>query len=185
MHATRCLREEHQLILKVLNSFEVVLARSDESGTISREEFEPFVEFFRGYADRCHHCKEEDRLFPCMEACGVVRDGGPIGVMLTEHQQCRMHIRTIAEHLDDADAGDTVARELVMEHGLMFHGLLTGHINKEDAFLFTMADQLIQNDDLATLALSYDQAEAEPGYDETITTCRRIARRLIERYDKP
>jgi hemerythrin-like domain-containing protein len=105
--------------------------------------------------------------------------------MLTEHKQCRMHIRTIAEHLDDANMGDTVARELVMEHGLMFHGLLTEHIHKEDSFLFTMADQLIRDDDLASLALSYDKAEAEPGYDETITNCRRIAQRLIERYDKP
>jgi hemerythrin-like domain-containing protein len=70
------------VILKVLDCFDLALQQARAGGTASREVFEPFLEFFRGFADKCHHCKEEDRLFPCMEARGIPREGGPIGVML-------------------------------------------------------------------------------------------------------
>mgnify|MGYP000753666721 CR=1 FL=1 len=42
------------------------------------------VDFFRMFADRCHHAKEENHLFPAMEAKGMPREGGPTGVMLYE-----------------------------------------------------------------------------------------------------
>ena len=71
MDTTRCLREEHALILKVLDCFEIALDRARRDGRVSSQVFDPFVEFFRGFADRCHHCKEEDRLFPCLERCGM------------------------------------------------------------------------------------------------------------------
>ncbi len=86
MEATRCLRDEHQVILRVLDRFEIALALSEESGEVPRATYQPFLEFFRGFADLCHHCKEEDRLFPVLEKNGVPREGGPIGVMLYEHQ---------------------------------------------------------------------------------------------------
>jgi hemerythrin-like domain-containing protein len=38
------------------------------------------------YADRQHHVKEEDLLFLELEKKGMPRDGGPVGVMLMEHQ---------------------------------------------------------------------------------------------------
>ncbi len=102
MHPTECLRNEHQIILIVLSCFEIALARARQSGCVQQVEFEPFVEFFRGFADKCHHCKEEDRLFPCLERKGIPREGGPIGVMLYEHEQARKHVRTIAGTLGRA-----------------------------------------------------------------------------------
>jgi hypothetical protein len=119
------------VILKVLDCFDIALQRARTSGAVSREVFEPFVDFFRGFADKCHHCKEEDRLFPCLEEKGIPREGGPIGVMLLEHQQGRQRVRTIADELESADAGDAVAIEAVLDQGQKFLELLRGHIDKK------------------------------------------------------
>jgi hemerythrin-like domain-containing protein len=177
--ATRCLRDEHQVILKVLGCFDQVLQRARATGTVSRDAFGPFLEFFRGFADACHHCKEEDRLFPCLEARGVPREGGPIGVMLLEHEQGRRRVRAMAEELDAADGGDRVSAERVLDQGQQFLELLRAHIAKEDNVLFNMADHLVEGDDLARLNEGYAAAEGEPGYQSTFGHCRDIADRLI------
>jgi hemerythrin-like domain-containing protein len=180
--ATRCLRDEHQVILRVLDCFDEVLQKGRSSGRVSREAFEPFLEFFRGFADRCHHCKEEDRLFPCLEARGVPREGGPIGVMLREHEQGRRRVRAMAEEIEAADGGDAVSTERVLEQGQQFLELLRAHIAKEDNVLFNMADQLVQGEELSRLSEGYEAAANETGYRSTFDRCRGIADRLVRDY---
>jgi hemerythrin-like domain-containing protein len=71
--------------------------------------FRQGVDFVRNFADRCHHAKEEENLFPRMEARGVPRDGGPIGVMLFEHEEGRAYVRAIAGAIDDYEADGIAA----------------------------------------------------------------------------
>jgi len=94
------LKEEHQGILLMLRILEKVAAKLEAEEKVERNHLERIVEFFRVFADKCHHGKEEDLLFPAMEKAGVPKEGGPIGVMLAEHQQGRGHIRGMAEALE-------------------------------------------------------------------------------------
>ncbi|MCP3962537.1 MAG: hypothetical protein GY719_32250 [bacterium] len=178
MKATRCLREEHQVILRVLDGFEIALKRSGEKGEATRETYGPFLEFFRGFADRCHHCKEEDRLFPVLEKNGVPREGGPIGVMLYEHKLGRALVAEMTGCLDAADAGEAGGVRTLLEKGGEFLEMLRAHITKEDHVLFEMADQLTRGDDLAALLADYSDAESEPEYCATYARCSRLAERL-------
>lgn len=178
MEATRNLREEHRLILQVLDSFETVLEEARTAGRVARAGWEPFVEFFQGFADRCHHCKEEGHLFPCLEQCGIPREGGPIGVMLYEHEQGRRLVRAIAERLDAADRGDGGAVQAVISNGQQFLDLLRNHISKEDQVLFNIADQVVQGPRLAGLTKEYRAAEADSAYCATVARCRDIAEKL-------
>ncbi len=182
MNATQCLRDEHQVILKVIACFEIALRKARESGVVKREVFEPFVEFFRGFADTCHHCKEEDHLFPCLQRKGLPRDGGPIGVMVQEHAVARMRVSMIAQELPAAAAGDPVSKQTVLDHGQKFIELMRGHIDKEDHCLFGMADEMIRDADLVALSEAYQSTETEPGYRSTLEHCRIVADRLVERY---
>ena len=185
MEATKCLRDEHQVILRVLDCLEIALRRSHETGQVKRDVYGPFVEFFRGFADKCHHCKEEDRLFPRMEQSGIPREGGPIGVMVSEHQQGRLHVRTIAENLDAADRGEQTAMQTVLEHGDQYLNLLRSHIDKEDHCLFGMAEQVVRDADLTALVQAYRDAESETDYRDTFSRCRAIAEQLADTYNVP
>ncbi len=183
MDATKCLRDEHQVILRVLDCLEIALRNSRDSGKVTREVYGPFVEFFRGFADKCHHCKEEDRLFPRMEKGGIPHDGGPIGVMLLEHEQGRKHVRTIAANLDAADGGDNGAGQTILENGKEFLDMLRNHIDKEDHCLFGMAEQVVQGAELESLKQAYAEAESDAGYQSTFDRCRAIAEQLTETYN--
>ena len=151
METTHSLREEHKVILRILDCFEVALANSRKSGQASAKVFAPFVEFFTGFADRCHHCKEEDRLFPQLEKHGIPRDGGPIGCKLHDHTLARAHVKAISEAIAAADAGDENGVHQIVTEGEAFIDLLRSHIAKEDNVLFEMADQVVQGSSLIQL----------------------------------
>lgn len=180
MDTTRCLREEHQVILKVLDCFDIVLRQARREGAVPASTFSPFLEFFRDFADRCHHCKEEDRLFPCLERCGMQRDSGPLAVMMDEHRQGRAHVRAMFEALPAADQGDQTAILTLLSEGGSFLELLRHHIAKEDHVLFELADQLI--DAPGSVQLSGAYAEADADAQAMLARCRATAADLCAQY---
>jgi len=185
MLATRCLHDEHMIILGVLDCLETALSSADADGRAAREDFEPFLTFFRQFADGCHHIKEEDRLFPIMEDCGIGRDGGPIGVMIHEHEVGRAAVKRMDENLDRAATGDREALTAVIGSGREFLDMLRTHIDKEEHCLFPMAEQAVQGPNLERLMESYRAAEADPAYQEAYSRCTSIARELKERWLAP
>jgi len=181
-HPTRTLREEHEVILKVLDCFEIALRTAGGKRVVTRAEFGPFVDFFRDFADRCHHCKEEDRLFPCLERCGMSREHGPIAVMLHEHELGRAHVRAIAEALPSANEGDAAAVDLVLREGGAFIELLRSHILKENEVLFQMADGMIPDPERAVLADEYAKADGQKENRISLIQCRESAVDLCANY---
>jgi len=89
MTPTDLLREEHRVILRALDLVETA-ARGLTAGTVLPEVWWlEIIAWLRGFADRNHHAKEETSLFPAMVKAGVPSMGGPIGVMLEEHERGR------------------------------------------------------------------------------------------------
>jgi len=101
------------------------------------------LDFFKGFVDRCHHSKEEDVLFPELERRGVSRQGGPIGVMLSEHEQGRGHVRELDASLGRLRDGDAGAAASIRELAVAYRHLLQQHIDKENHILFPLADRLL------------------------------------------
>ena len=156
MHeATKVLREEHEVILRVLDATEAT-ANAIESGTEPQAQFlSDVVEFLRSYADRQHHGKEEDLLFPELEKKGMPRNGGPVGMMLMEHQFGRSHIARMAEAATAYAGGDRAAAATWADASLDYVALLREHIAKENQILFVMAERLLSADDQARLFVEF------------------------------
>lgn len=143
MEATKVLMEEHQVIEQVLNSLKVGVHRLEGDQAIHPEFFLLAADFIGGFADGCHHKKEEGVLFPAMEAAGVLRNGGPIGVMLAEHEETRGLARTMRESAERLKAGDASAKEDIRRSALAYIAVLQQHIHKENNILFPMADRIL------------------------------------------
>ncbi len=161
MRPTETLMHEHQIILMVLDAAEREVRRMQETGTVRAERLEQMVDFFRNFADRCHHAKEEKLLFVRMTERGMPREAGPIAVMLYEHDLGRGHVRAVAEALPRAAAGEPAAREAIRSHLTEYIGLLRDHIYKEDHILYPMADQILLPDDQRDLEAAFERVERE------------------------
>ncbi len=181
MSATKCLRDEHEIILGMIDCFEPALIQL-EAGEISNDDLLAFVDFFQGFADMCHHCKEEDQLFPTLEQQGIPRNGGPIGVMLQEHSVARRLTQAMFEKLDAHIGGDESAMEDFVDHGRQYIDLMRGHIGKENPILFGMADQVVHGEALDALNKAYEQVASGDDYCETMKRCVATADRFLDIY---
>ncbi|MDT8340695.1 MAG: hemerythrin domain-containing protein [Longimicrobiales bacterium] len=152
--ATEVLRDEHQWILAVADALERLLGAPPRE--MDFDAVERCVTFIRLFADACHHGKEEDLLFPALEACGLPRDSGPIAVMLHEHRLGREAAAAMARALPGARGGDADDHRRLAHAGRGYIDLIRGHIGKEDHVLFGMADQVVTGSRLTRLCAAYD-----------------------------
>jgi len=158
---TDILKHEHQIILLVLDAAEQEVRQIQSTGKVRTEKVDKMLDFFRNFADRCHHAKEEDLLFVKMQERGIPVAGGPIAVMLHEHNEGRQRVKAVAEALPRAASGDASAIASVTDNLSAYVQLLRAHIGKEDNILYPMADRVFTPEDQQALAAEFDRVEAE------------------------
>ena len=159
--ATQVLMDEHRGIEKMLTAMEQSLPRLEAGDGSVVPLFEQGVDFLSHFADQCHHHKEEKVLFPLLAKKGIPVEGGPVGVMLHEHEQGRGYIRGMKEAIERYRSGDASAlRDLAAAAG-GYIALLRTHIFKEDNVLFQMADRILSPEEQGKLIETFDQVETE------------------------
>jgi hemerythrin-like domain-containing protein len=161
MKATEDLIDEHAAVLVALKILDKVAAAIEAGKGDAPGHLEQLLDFFKGFVDRCHHGKEEDVLFPELERLGVGREGGPIGVMLSDHKAGRSHVRALAENLERLRRGEGGATAGIAEHARAYHDMLQAHISRENNVLFPMADRIVSESAAARLAEEFDVIERD------------------------
>lgn len=159
--ATEILRQEHDAILRMLDATEEVARRLGNRESVEPQILDHLLEFFRLFADRCHHGKEEDLLFPLLEKKGMPRGGGPIGVMLMEHDHGRGLVARMATAGKEFAAGELQAGPRWAAAAADYVALLREHIAKENGVLFVMAERMLTPAEQQELALAFDRNETE------------------------
>jgi hemerythrin-like domain-containing protein len=179
MRATDILMDEHRVIEQVLCCLENLVNRYEAGGTFDSTSARQALDFFRQFADRCHHGKEERHLFPLLEARGFARQGGPTGVMLHEHEEGRRLLAAMAKAVEHDGPSEFVP------HARAYVRLLREHIRKEDQCLFPMAAGILSGSDAELLAQRFEHAEnAEMGAG-THEQYLQLANDLAERLNVP
>jgi hemerythrin-like domain-containing protein len=95
------------------------------------------VDFYRMYADKCHHGKEEDILFRQLEK----KDMSPehknlMEELLSEHVQGRKIVSRLADAADKISKGDLFSSQEALACLQELVALYTAHISKEDHKFF-------------------------------------------------
>ncbi len=147
---TEMLRHEHEVILRALAVLEVIGHRLEAGETVDRKALGWLRDFFGTFADKCHHGKEEQHLFPAMERHGIPQEGGPLGVMLREHEEGRALVRAMAQD-DDRQVAEAIRG---------YVGLLRAHIDKENEVLFPLAEGVLTGEEQKGLVDAFQAIEA-------------------------
>jgi hemerythrin-like domain-containing protein len=182
--AIEVLMGEHRLIEQVLGSLESCATAVEEGLALQRKVVADYATFFRGFADACHHGKEEDILFERMMGRGLPRETGPLAVMFAEHRAGRQHVsalRGVAE--GEGSLCAPLESQVVMENAADFVLLLRTHIQKEDRILYPMALRLLTSPELDAMEAEFEafdrQMKGDGGYDRlrdlAAALCREFA----------
>ncbi len=180
MKPTEVLKEEHRVIERVLAVLERAASRLEQGEDVPVDLFPKAVEFIRGFADHCHHGKEEGFLFPLLERQGIPREGGPVGVMLFEHEEGRRWVRLMEEAGIRYRRGEAEARRDLIQAARGYSELLRGHIEKEDHVLFRMADRVLTEKDQTELLERFEAVEREEMGEGAHAHFLHLARELQE-----
>jgi hemerythrin-like domain-containing protein len=154
---------DHEVISEVLDSLETVMERDVRLGAFATSFYDLALTFLADFADRSHHGKEEECLFPLLEEHGIPRAGGPIGCLLGEHEIGRDCVRAARAALEGARRGDAGARAIVHERIREYVDLLREHILKENEVLFAMAERVMPLDAMDELARRFEALEKAQG----------------------
>lgn len=119
--------------------------------------------YLTGYVEACHNKKEEDHLFPLAEKRGIPRDGGPLAVMLMEHEQSRTLGALFREQAEAylATPGSDAA-ELKATY-LQYIDLLKNHYWKENDILYPAAQRVFSDADAQAVVAGIEAVEASIG----------------------
>lgn len=121
-----------------------------------------FVAFFRLYADRYHHAREEDVLFPALVSeLQLPGDRGPVAAIRGDHERMRAMFGELAALLGGPlDAPDAPAAERLQALSIAWSHALWLHIDAENSVLFPECEERLPR------AGVFELAERAPTDDE-------------------
>ena len=162
MQATDILMSEHRVIERVIRAMETAAARIEEGKVVRPGFFLDAAEFIKGFADGCHHRKEEGLLFKALADSGTPPEGGSVAALLYEHVQGRQLSHSMCVAARKWQYGDSSAKSEVIQNALGYASLLRAHILKEDRVLFPLANHFIPFNLQQKLLADFQKVE----YDE-------------------
>lgn len=161
MKPTEQLKEEHGGVKVMLGIIGKICERMDSGKPVPVEHLEQILEFLKVFVDTCHHGKEEEHLFPALEAAGFPKEEGPVGQMLREHEEGRAFVRGMsvaAKHYAEGLPGGAVE---FVSNARGYIRLLLDHIEKEDTVLYPIADARLTAEMQAALSVAFERVEEE------------------------
>lgn len=185
MKPTEVLKSEHRVIEVMLDCLDAISEQAEETGKLDQQAALDAVDFIKTFADGCHHGKEEGQLFPAMVEKGIQVEGGPIAVMLHEHEMGREFVRGMAGAIAGAAEGDAAGIRAFVLNARGYVTLLRGHIFKEDNILFPMADRVMTDADVASVNAKFDHVETNHMGVGTHERYLELAFGLAARYNVP
>ncbi|GIV27146.1 MAG: hypothetical protein KatS3mg027_0960 [Bacteroidia bacterium] len=150
---TQLLTQEHETILQLGQILKKIngLWKNNEKKFIEIIDF--LLHFCQIYADKIHHLKEEQILFPIMIEQNPMLEQGAVGEMNDQHEMFREFIIEIKIAMENKDF------EIAYSIFQKYVELLSDHIQIENFEVFPMADDLLSseiNEQLYFKALDVD-----------------------------
>jgi hypothetical protein len=151
---------EHELIeraMAVLRQELDTLADNGHDATRMRRA----IDFLLEFGDKVHNAKEEEYLFPRMQTRGVPVEGGPLGVMLKEHEYERellAHMAGKTAELEDLPAAE---RTEFRDKGLEYLRIRAEHIWKENDVLYKMANNVLEQGEQDAMLAEFNRTDRE------------------------
>jgi DUF438 domain-containing protein len=141
---------EHEMIERAMAVLKSNLERIDETVKAPLQ-MQRAIDFLLEFGDKMHNTKEERFLFPLMGQKGLPVEGGPIGVMLMEHDAERKLLGRMIAELPNLVEATVAGRQKFAAEGFEYLKIRAEHIWKENDVLYAMGRKVISEEENATL----------------------------------
>ncbi len=154
--AVELLYEEHELIMDAISIAKELHVKIETPKLYEQQVFD-LISFFREYADKYHHYKEEEILFPEMIKANELLESGVVKEMLDNHEDFRALIAEIETLTKDKKYSS--AQNKLEE----YVEALTDHIAVENEEVFEIATTLFNEKQLENIYFRFKDIDNELG----------------------
>lgn len=152
---------EHELIERSMAVLKQCLEAIELSVEVNTVQLGRAIDFLLQFGDKIHNAKEEQCLFPLMGSRGIPVQGGPLGVMLQEHEAER-GLLTRMQGVLPGFAGLSFSERLQFkEEGMEYLKVRAEHIWKENDVLYPMGRRVLSEEDNAALLAEFARINRE------------------------
>lgn len=174
------LQHEHEAILTLVEALEGMVDRIRTADEVPEADLGQALEVIMEFADRCHHGKEEEILFPALARASS--EGAELTRRLTsDHKAMRKLVGVIRELLPRATDDDEARRQLA-KNLATYPRLLREHIRIEDDRLLAETQRSLSPEERARVVREFERVEREeigPGEHERYHA---LIQELADRY---
>ncbi|HZS05638.1 MAG TPA: hemerythrin domain-containing protein [Blastocatellia bacterium] len=160
---THILRHEHRVIEQGLRALDGMCFKLKLGEPVPPESLTQILDFIRNFADHFHHTKEETYLFPALQEYGIQDEAGPLEFLRNEHETERLLLGELGMAVEEYRHGDSAAAERFVGAACSFRDHLVGHMQQEDAILYSLAEEMLDEPVKASLLKSFTQENARAG----------------------
>jgi hemerythrin-like domain-containing protein len=171
MKPTEILVNEHHQILQALDIFQNVQIELESGINPDHLRIETATDFFRLFADRFHHFKEEYLMFGILAQKKEGTYDFEIGMLRFQHERCRHHLEVIRNTLPGFIQKDEVAVTTLLESLSAYTALLKRHIHQEDSVFFPMIEKSLTQKEKSGLITYFENEERQFRQNKEFESC--------------
>lgn len=151
---------EHEMIERAMSVLKTNLDKID-GGAYDATQMQRAVDFLLEFGDKIHNRKEEGFLFPLMQERGIPIEGGPLGVMLMEHDAERRLLQHMSSQVDTLGKAGPETINKFKREGLEYLVIRAEHIWKENDILYPMARNVMREGDGEKILAEFNKLNLE------------------------
>ena len=152
---------EHELIERSMEVLKNCLEPIELSEEVNLVQLGRAIDFLLQFGDKIHNVKEENILFPLMGKKGIPVEGGPLGVMLMEHEAERKLLEKMLMTLPSFNSLSLEDQLTFKEEGMEYLTIRAEHIWKENDVLYPMARGVLSEEEAEGLLEDFKKINQE------------------------
>ena len=184
MHPKENLRAEHGDIMKMFLALQKISAAlvHQKEGLI--DDLERIIAFLEIYIDRCHHGKEDEILFPALEALKYSDLSNLISELRSDHRIGRAFVEDMRSEFDKLGKRAEYSPAAFIDTSKCYIDLFRKHIRKENAKLLPMIEKMLSKEKLSWIEKQFEEFELENVGLQRYKAFKEILEKLTENKSK-
>lgn len=182
MTPAKILISEHKHILEALELEKQAVLILQNGDRPEKKFFTNLIEFLRGFADKCHHAKEENIFLPAL--CQASEEYKRLAdYIYKDHARGRELVTSLEENVDKYYGGYVSARAMIISSANEYIVLLTRHIKNEDEF-FPVAEKTLPAEMVMRMSDDFENIEMEEigeGVHDKFVSLLEETKKLLEK----
>lgn len=174
MSIAKHFKKEHNTIQIMSGILGVICDHLEIDDSLAMPRMKTLLGLLKDFLEKNHSVKEEDLYFLAIEDPEMLKDIGPIYLMLEEHNLVRYHIKTMEEQILRYGVDGCKDTTDILRNARNFITFISFHQKKEETIIYPLIEKIVSQQKLEQLIDSYKENKSDSKFYEFLFDLNKI-----------